>query len=87
MVKKILGVVATLAILVLIVFTVLGAGSYKSLLPERWFSFGDEQGSEVVEQDIEPAAAVEEADSIATDSIATDSIAIENVEVAEPTEE
>ena len=82
MVKKILGIVATLAILALIVFTVLGAGSYKSLLPEQWLLFGNEQGSEVVEQGIEPVAAVEEADSIATDSIA-----IENVEVAEPTEE
>lgn len=82
MVKKILGIVATLAILALIVFTVLGAGSYKSLLPEQWLSFGNEQGGEVVEQGIEPATEVVEADSIATDSIA-----IENVEIAEPTEE
>ena len=82
MVKKILGIVATLAILALIVFTVLGAGSYKSLLPEQWLLFGNEQGSEVVEQGIEPATEVVEADSIATDSMA-----IENVEIAEPTEE
>lgn len=87
MVKKILGIVATLAILALIVFTVLGAGSYKSLLPEQWLLFGNEQGGEVVEQGIEPATEVVEADSIATDSIATDSIAIENIEIAEPTEE
>ncbi len=82
MVKKILGIVATLAILALIVFTVLGAGSYKSLLPEQWLLFGNEQGSEVVEQGIEPATEVVEADSIATDSMA-----IENVEISEPTEE
>ena len=82
MVKKILGIVATLAILALIVFTVLGVGSYKSLLPEQWLLFGNEQGSEGVEQGIEPATEVVEADSIATDSMA-----IENVEVAEPTEE
>lgn len=82
MVKKIFGIIATLAILALIVFTVLGAGSYKSLLPEQWLLFGNEQGGEVVEQGIEPATEVVEADSIATDSMA-----IENVEVAEPTEE
>lgn len=82
MVKKILGIVATLAILALIVFTVLGAGSYKSLLPEQWLLFGNEQGSEVVEQGIESATEVVEADSIATDSMA-----IENIEIAEPAEE
>ncbi len=81
MVKKILGVIATLAILALIVFTALGFGSYKSMLPESWFDFGAEQGSVVIEESAEPAVTVEEADSVAIDSISG-----ENVEVAAATE-
>ena len=38
MIKRVIGIVASLAILALIVFTVLGAGSYKSMLPETLFS-------------------------------------------------
>ena len=38
MIKKIIGIVASLAILALIVFTALGAGTYKSMLPEGLFS-------------------------------------------------
>lgn len=38
MIKKIIGVLAALAILVLIVFTAIGVGTYKSMLPEELFS-------------------------------------------------
>ena len=34
MIKKIIGVVAVIAVLVLIIMTALGAGSYKSMLPD-----------------------------------------------------
>lgn len=38
MIKKIIGVIATIAILALVVMTAIGAGSYKSMLPEDLFS-------------------------------------------------
>ena len=38
MFKRFIGVVAMLAILALILFTALGAGTYKSMLPESLFS-------------------------------------------------
>ena len=34
MIKKIIGVVCTLAILAIILFTILGAGSYRTMLPD-----------------------------------------------------
>lgn len=74
MVKKIIGVVATLAILALIVFTVLGAGSYESMLPERWFASDRQTASAVVEQCVEAPVVVEEVDSVATDSVVVESV-------------
>ena len=52
MIKKIIGILATIAILALIVMTAIGAGSYKSMLPEDLFSRTVE---DVVEQ-AEPSA-------------------------------
>ena len=57
MIKKIIGILATIAILALIVMTAIGAGSYKSMLPEDLFSRTVE---DVVEQ-AEPSADVAEA--------------------------
>ena len=37
MIKKIIGVIVTLAVLALIAFVALGAGSYRSMLPEGLF--------------------------------------------------
>ena len=54
MIKKIIGILATIAILALIVMTAIGAGSYKSMLPEDLFSRSVE---DVVEQ-VEPLADV-----------------------------
>lgn len=34
MIKKIIGIILSLAVLAIMVFAVLGAGSYKSMLPE-----------------------------------------------------
>lgn len=57
MIKKIIGILATIAILALIVMTAIGAGSYKSMLPEDLFSRTVE---DAVEQ-AEPLADVAEA--------------------------
>jgi hypothetical protein len=57
MIKKIIGILATIAILALIVMTAIGAGSYKSMLPEDLFSRTVE---DAVEQ-AEPSADVAEA--------------------------
>lgn len=57
MIKKIIGILATIAILALILMTAIGAGSYKSMLPEDLFSRSVE---DVVEQ-AEPLADVAEA--------------------------
>ena len=42
MIKKFIGVIVTLAVLALIVFVALGAGSYSSILPEGLFDRGVE---------------------------------------------
>lgn len=57
MIKKIIGILSTIAILALIVMTAIGAGSYKSMLPEDLFSRNVE---DAVEQ-AEPSADVAEA--------------------------
>lgn len=53
MIKKFIGVIITLAVLAVIVFAVLGAGTYRSMLPEGWLESGVELSSpaqvEVVE--------------------------------------
>ena len=59
MFKRFIGVVAMLAILALILFTALGVGTYKSMLPESLFSEAAdvdkvELQSDVV--DVEPAS-------------------------------
>lgn len=46
MIKKIIGIIASLAILALIVMTALGAGTYSSMLHEDLFTAVDEQGVE-----------------------------------------
>lgn len=67
MIKRVIGIVASLAILALIVFTVLGAGSYKSMLPETLFSSDKavEAVAEEVQDDVTKGA--EPADSTALD--------------------
>ena len=49
MIKKIIGILATIAILALIVMTAIGAGSYKSMLPEDLFSRSEEDAVEQAE--------------------------------------
>lgn len=44
MIKKFIGVIVTLAVLALLVFAVLGAGTYRSMLPEGLFDGSVELG-------------------------------------------
>ena len=71
MIKKIIGTLFAVAVISLIVFTALGAGSYESMLPEGTFSFmqrGEAQQSVAVEEVAEESAGdivAEEQDSLA----------------------
>ena len=66
MIKKIIGIVAVLAILALIVYTAIGAGTYKSMLPEDLFTKTEVTASEVIDvmetpaADVNPTEAVEQ---------------------------
>lgn len=55
MIKKIIGVVAVFAILALVVFTAVGVGTYKSMLPEDMFTKSEVVASEVIEETKTPA--------------------------------
>ena len=65
MIKKIIGVLAALAILVLIVFTAIGVGTYKSMLPEELFS-------KVSVEKVEPQTPVVESQTPAVEPVATE---------------
>ena len=66
MIKKIIGVIAVFAILALVVFTAVGVGTYKSMLPEDMFTKSEVVASEVIEEtrtppaDVNPTEAVEQ---------------------------
>jgi hypothetical protein len=66
MIKKTIGVVAVFAILALVVFTAVGVGTYKSMLPEDMFTKSEVVASEVIEEtktpatDVNPTEAVEQ---------------------------
>ena len=62
MIKKIIGVLAVLAILALIVYTAIGMGTYKSMLPEDMFTKQEVVASEVIEiaTDVDTTEAVEQ---------------------------
>lgn len=67
MIKRIIGIIASLAIVALIVFTVLGSGSYRSMLPEDLFS--DEVVAEQPQEVSDSVAEVAEpVDSVVLDS-------------------
>lgn len=66
MIKKIIGVVAVFAILALVVFTAVGVGTYKSMLPEDMFTKSEVVASEIIDvmetpaTDVNPTEAVEQ---------------------------
>ena len=85
MIKRIIGGLFAVAVIVVIAFTAIGAGSYRSMLPEDLFQREAEPAAEVVESVAEePAEVVEMQDSVAMES-ATESV--DNVVDAELTEQ
>lgn len=74
MIKRIIGILATLAILALVVFTALGSGSYKSMLPEDLFLRPTVESAEIVAEEV---VETENVDSL---SFETDSLQLEVVE-------
>lgn len=81
MIQRIIGIVASLAIVAVIVFTILGSGTYKSMLPEGIFQPKAEVvASDVAQQDT--MSVVTEQQEIA-DSVVVDSVGMEAVTESE----
>ena len=85
MIKRIIGGLFAVAVIVVIAFTAIGAGSYKSMLPEDLFKRSVEPVVEVVEPVAEePMEVVEMQDSVEMDN-ATE--VADDAAEAEPTEQ
>ena len=81
MIKRIIGGLFAVVVIGVIAFVAIGAGTYKSMLPEDLFQREAEPAAEVVEPVAEePAAEVEMQDSVEMEN------APESVEVAEDAE-
>ena len=83
MIQRIIGIVASLAIVAVIVFTILGSGTYKSMLPEGIFQPKAEVvASDVAQQDTMNIVAEQKeiADSIAVDSVGMEAVTESEVE-------
>ena len=87
MIKRIIGGLFAVAVIVVIAFTAIGAGSYKSMLPEDLFQRKAEPAVEVVEPVAEePAAEVEMQDSLTIENATEVADDVAEAE-AEPTEQ
>ena len=85
MIKRIIGGLFAVAVIAVITFTAIGAGTYKSMLPEDLFQREAEPAAEVEETVAEePAAEVEMQDSVEMDN-ATE--VEDDAAEAEPTEQ
>ena len=84
MIKRIIGGLFAVAVIVVIAFTAIGAGSYKSMLPEDLFQREAEPAVEVVEPVAEESAqVVEMRDSVEMDNateVANDAAEAESTE-------
>ena len=100
MIKRIIGGLFAVAVIVVIAFTAIGAGSYKSMLPEDLFQreaepavevvepVAEESAAEVVEPVAEePAAEVEMQDSMEMDNATEVADDAADAESDEPTEQ
>lgn len=86
MIKRIIGGLFAVAVIAVIAFAAIGAGSYKSMLPEDLFQREAEPVAEVVE----PAEVVEMQDSLTMENateVADDAAGAAEAESAEPTEQ
>ena len=91
MIKRIIGGLFAVAVIVVIAFTAIGAGTYKSMLPEDLFQREAEPAAEVVEPVAEESAEeVEMQDSVEMENateVADDAADAESDEPTEPTEQ
>lgn len=88
MIKRIIGGLFAVAVIAVIVFTAIGAGSYKSMLPEDLFQREAEPAVEVVEPVAEePAEEVEMQDSVEMDNATEVADNAADAESDEPTEQ
>ena len=85
MIKRSIGGLFAVAVIAVITFTAIGAGSYKSMLPEDLFQREAEPAAEVVEPVAEGSAEeVEMQDSVEMDNA---SEVVDGATDAEPTEQ
>ena len=88
MIKRIIGGLFAVAVIVVIAFTAIGAGTYKSMLPEDLFQREAEPVVEVVEPVAEESAEeVEMQDSVEMDNATEAADDAAEAELAEPTEQ
>ena len=88
MIKRIIGGLFAVAVIAVITFTAIGAGSYKSMLPEDLFQGEAEPAVEVVEPVAEePVEEVEMQDSMEMDNATQIADDAADAESAEPTEQ
>lgn len=88
MIKRIIGGLFAVAVIAVITFTAIGAGSYKSMLPEDLFQREAEPAAEVVEPVAEESAEVVEMQDSVTMENATEVVDdAAGAESAEPTEQ
>lgn len=87
MIKRIIGGLFAVAVIVVIAFVAIGAGTYKSMLPEDLFQRVAEPEVEVVESVAEePAEEVEMQDSVEMENAPESVEVAEDAESAEPAE-
>ena len=88
MIKRIIGGLFAVAVIAVITFTAIGAGSYKSMLPKDLFQRGAEPAAEVVEPVAEESAEeVEMQDSVEMDNATEVADDAADAESDEPTEQ
>ena len=88
MIKRIIGGLFAVAVIAVIAFTAIGAGSYKSMLPEDLFQREAEPAAEVVEPVAEePVEEVEMQDSVEMDNATEVADDAADAESDEPTEQ
>ena len=81
MIQRIIGIVASLAIVAVIVFTILGSGTYKSMLPEEIFQPKAEVVTSIAVMPETQDVIAEQKEVI--DSVAVDSVGMEAVTESE----
>lgn len=88
MIKRIIGGLFAVAVIVVIAFVAIGAGSYKSMLPEDLFQREAEPAVEIVEPVAEePAEEVEMQDSVTMENATEVADDAADAESAESTEQ